>query len=132
MKKATTEDGQTIKTFYDLDVWQQGHKLVLDLYNISKKFPSEEKFTLTSQLVRAGSSITCNISEGFSRFYYKDKARFYYHSRGSLSEVQNLITIAKDLNYITLKEFTELSNKSQRVHKLLNGLINATKQRSNK
>ena len=78
-----------IKSFTDLQVWQEGHKLVLLIYKVTKKFPKEELFGLTNQIKRAGVSITSNIAEGFSRQSYKEKLQFYYMSLGSLTEIQN-------------------------------------------
>ncbi|MEK7166858.1 MAG: four helix bundle protein [Patescibacteria group bacterium] len=79
----------TIKNFYNLNAWQKGHQLVLGIYKITKDFPKEEIFGTVSQLRRAASSITANIAEGFERYHFKDKIRFYYQSRGSIAEVQN-------------------------------------------
>ncbi len=77
----------TITTFFDLKAWQVAHALTLKIYEITKDFPQSERFGITSQLQRAASSITANIAEGFARYHYKDKARFYYQSRGSAAEV---------------------------------------------
>ena len=112
-----------IKNFYDLDAWKKSHDLVLKIYKITKYFPKEEKYGMISQLRRAGSSITANIAEGFSRYHFKDKIRFYYQSRGSVSEVQNFLILAKDLDYITLKEFNKIGIKTKDSAKLINGLI---------
>lgn len=76
-----------IKNFYDLVAWQRGYQLVLDIYKITKDFPKEEMYGIVSQLRRAASSITANIAEGFERYHFKDKTRFYYQSRGSIAEV---------------------------------------------
>jgi four helix bundle protein len=66
-----------IKEFYDLDVWKIGHDLVMDIYRVTTTFPQEEKYGLISQIQRAASSVTANIAEGFSRYHYRDKIRFY-------------------------------------------------------
>jgi len=75
-----------IYNFKDLQAWQINHNFVLAVYNITKTFPKEELFGLTNQLRRAASSITANISEGFGRYFLKDKLRFYYFARGSNME----------------------------------------------
>jgi len=114
---------QAITSFTQLIVWQQGHKLVIEIYKATKEFPKDELFALTSQLRRAVVSITCNIAEGFSRRSYKDKAHFYNMSLGSLTEIQNLLLISKDLNYITKDQFAALANKTVEIQKMLTSLI---------
>ncbi len=112
-----------IETFTDLNAWKEAHNLVLLVYELTKKFPTTEKFGLTNQIRRAAVSITSNIAEGFSRRSSKEKIQFYRMALGSLTEAQNQIIIAKDLQYISNKEFEELFNKSIIVSKLVNGLI---------
>ncbi|MDD3774033.1 MAG: four helix bundle protein [Patescibacteria group bacterium] len=118
---------QKITSFTDLEVWKLGHELVLEIYRITKSFPKSEIYGLTNQMRRASVSITSNIAEGFGRKGYKEKIQFYYHSIGSLIEIKNQILIAKDLKYFKPeKDFIEKINS---VHKLLNGLITASKKR---
>ena len=82
----------TIEHFTDLNVWKEAHALTIDMYAVSKEFPADERFGLTSQIRRASSSIGANIAEGFRRYHYGDRVIFYYQARASLSEVQNFIT----------------------------------------
>lgn len=114
---------ETIKNFYDLEAWQKSHQLVLEVYKITKEFPKEELFGIISQLKRAASSISANIAEGFERYHYKDKVRFYYQARGSVAEVQNFLMLAKDLNYIDPKQCYNLIEKANKIRCLINGLI---------
>jgi len=72
----------TITDFYQLKAWQENHQLVLSIYKITKTFPNEEKYGIIDQLRRASSSITANIAEGFGRFHYADKIRFYLFVSG--------------------------------------------------
>lgn len=116
-----------IKSFTDLQVWQEAHKMVLAIYKITKKFPKQEIFGLVSQICRASVSVTSNIAEGFSRRSYKEKLRFYYISLGSLTEIQNQLLIAKDLNYINQSEFGKIAEQTIDVHKLLNAFITKTR-----
>ena len=116
---------EQIKKFNDLNAWKEGHKLVLRIYALVEKFPNKEQFGLVSQLERASISITSNIAEGFSRYYFKDKIRFYYIARGSVSEVQNQLIIAKDLGYVKEKLVNEIIEQSDSVSSLINGLINS-------
>lgn len=121
-----------IKNFYDLDAWKKGHELVLKIYRITEDFPEKERYGVTSQIQRASTSITADISEGFARFHFKDKIRFYYQSRGSVAEVQNFLLIARDLNYINNDKCAELGELANEVARLTNGLINSTNQQNNK
>ena len=114
-----------IKNFYDLDAWKKGHKLVLDIYKITKDFPKEEIYGIISQLRRAASSVTANISEGFERYHFNDKTRFYYQARGSLAEVQNFLLLAKDMEFISIETCNNLGEQANEVRRLTNGLINS-------
>ena len=116
-----------IKSFTDLNTWKEAHILVLFIYKITKHFPHDEQFGLTNQIRRAVVSITSNIAEGFSRSSYKEKSQFYSIALGSLTEVQNQLLIARDLEYITQEEFNEIADKTITVNKLLNGLIKKSK-----
>ncbi len=112
-----------IRSFTDLDAWKEGHKLVLDIYSVTRKFPKEEQFGLTIQIRRAIVSFTSNIAEGFSRGSYKEKVRFYSIALGSLTEVQNQLLIARDLKYVTAGEFDKLAKQTVKISKITNGLI---------
>ena len=121
------QESGKIKSFTDLDAWQEGHRLVLLVYEISKSFPKEEIFGLVSQMRRCVVSITSNIAEGFSRQSYKEKAQFYSISQGSVTELQNQLLIAKDVGFIKQEEFNKIAEQSVRVHKIMNGLIKKSK-----
>lgn len=116
-----------IASFTDLVVWQQGHKLVVMVYKITKNFPKEELYSLTDQMRRASSSITANIAEGFGRQGYKEKLQFYYLSKGSLNELKNFILIAKDIDYLNEHELSDLMGQANRVDQLLQGFIRKSK-----
>ena len=121
------EEKEKIKSFTDLFAWQEGHKLVLQVYEITKQFPREEQFGLTNQLRRAAVSVTSNIAEGFSRNSYKEKLQFYAMSLGSTTEIQNQLLIARDLQYITKEIFSEIAEQAIKVNKITNGLIKKTR-----
>ena len=122
------KDKQKISSFTDLHAWQEGHKLVLMVYNVTRSFPKEELFGLTSQMRRAVVSITANISEGFGRQSYKEKVQFYSISRGSTTELQSHILVARDIGLLQQKPFEEISQQSTLTHKLITGLV--TKSRT--
>ena len=116
-----------IKSFTDLNVWKEGHKIVLEVYRITRNFPREEQFGLTIQLRRAAVSFTSNIAEGFSRNSYKEKLQFYFIALGSLTEIQNQLLIAKDLEYISKEAFKKIAEQTITVSKITNGLIKSSK-----
>lgn len=107
--------------------WQEGHKLVLQVYQLTKLWPKEELFGLISQIRRATVSITSNIAEGFSRNTWKDKSQFYFIALGSVTEAQNQLLIARDLGYLKNEEFRITADMSVVINKLVNGLIKSLK-----
>jgi four helix bundle protein len=118
----------TIKNFYDLDAWKKAHHLTLLVYKATNSFPGEEKYGLTSQLRRASSSVGANIAEGFSRFHFKDKVKFYYQARGSVSEVQNFLVLARDLGYLSIEDCAIIGEVSSDSARLVNGMIRLTEK----
>lgn len=112
-----------VETFFDLTAWQEAHKLALEIYQITKSFPSEEKFGITNQIRRAVSSITANIAEGFARYHFKDKIRFYHQARASVAEVQNFLALSQDLRYLDNEAATHLLEQSTNVAQLINGMV---------
>jgi len=112
-----------IRTFEDLEAWQISHKFVLEVYRMTKKFPKDEVYGIVSQLRRAVLSITSNIAEGFSRYHYNDKIRFYYNARGSVSEARNCLILSKDMHYIAEEEYRGLLDNAERILQVINGLI---------
>lgn len=121
------QEQQKIKSFTDLNAWKEGHKLVLAVYDITNRFPKEEIFGLTNQLRRASVSITSNIAEGFSRSSYKEKSQFYSIALGSVTEVQNQLLVARDVQYLPFNEFGTIADQTITVNKIINGLIKKTK-----
>lgn len=116
-----------IISFSHLNVWKEGHKLVLLIYKITKSFPKEETYSLTDQLRRSAVSITSNIAEGYGRNTMKDKMHFYYLAQGSLTELKNQIIIAHDIEYIDRSNFQKLIYQSNITHQLLQGLLSKSR-----
>ena len=116
-----------IRSFTDLKVWQEGHKLVILIYKITDKFPVKETYSLINQMRRAVASITANIAEGFGRQGYKEKLQFYFLSQGSLLELKNFILIARDVGYLSPEDFDILVKQANLTHQLLQGFIQKTK-----
>ena len=111
----------------DLIVWQEGHKLVIMVYLITKSFPKEETYSLVDQIRRAVTSITANIAEGFGRHSFREKIQFYYIAKGSLEELRNFLLVARDIGYIRSEDFQELWDKSVQVEQLLSKFISKSK-----
>jgi four helix bundle protein len=112
-----------INSFTDLTAWREAHTLVILIYKSTDKFPSKETFSLIDQMRRACVSISSNIAEGFARKGKKEKLQFYFMSKGSLTELQNLLLVAKDVGYLDQVKFKEIAENTVTVHKLINGLI---------
>lgn len=116
-----------IRSFTDLKVWQEGHRLVILVYTITKAFPKEETYSLIDQIRRSATSVTSNIAEGFGRQTYKEKIQFYYLAQGSLIELKNQVLIARDVGYLTSSDFQKLVEQANIAHQLLQGLITKSK-----
>ena len=110
--------------FTEMPVWQNAHRVVLLLvYKLTSSFPESERYALTSQMRRAAVSITSNIAEAFGRQTSKDKVRFYLHARGSRYEVQSQSYVARDVDYLTLTDFSGLNQDLNEVIHELNKII---------
>lgn len=108
------------KDFQELLIWDRSHKLALQVYGVTDKFPTREQFGLANQLRRAAVSIPSNIAEGFERNSTKDFAHFLVIARGSIAEVKAQLLLAKDLGYITPDVCTVLLGEATEIHRMLN------------
>jgi four helix bundle protein len=104
------------RSFQDLIVWQKAHQFVLGVYRVSKGFPREEIYGLTSQFRRAAVSIPANIAEGFKKKGRLDKVRFMNVAQGSLEECRYYLILTRDLRYADL---LDLFGQLEEVSKLL-------------
>jgi four helix bundle protein len=118
-----------MKSFEDLKVWEEAHKLVLEIYRITKNFPEEERFRLISQLCRSAASVPANIAEGTGKKTLNEYVQYLYNARGSLEETRYHLRLAKDLSYIDEEEFKNLNEKYNSTGRMLNGLINSLKEK---
>lgn len=119
-------------SFENLTVWKESLKLSVLIYNITKQFPKEETYGLTSQIKRAIVSVSSNIAEGSSKSSMKDQTRFSEIAFGSLMEVLNQIILACKLNYIDYKKYEEIREEIDYVAKLLSGYRKSQIERGNK
>lgn len=120
----------TIKAFEELIIWQEARKFTNNIYRVTKKFPKEELYGLTSQMRRAAVSVMSNIAEGFDRRTTKEFISFLIIARASVSEVQNDLYISLDLDYINSEDFKIYYNYAQKIAKLINGLITYLKSQA--
>lgn len=111
----------TMENFRKLQVWQKAHKLVLEVYRLTRFFPNEERFGLTTQIRRAAISIASNIAEGSKRKTSKDRLHFNVMADGSLEEVKYYIILAYELQYLKLEQGRLLMEEAREVGKMLFG-----------
>ncbi len=116
-----------ITSFRDLIIWQKGLIIAKSVYEVTKSFPKEEMFGLTSQVRRAAVSISSNIAEGRGRSTKKDFINFLHISLGSLYEVETQLFLAKELYKVDLKDLPKLI---QEENKMLSAMINKLKTNS--
>jgi four helix bundle protein len=118
-----------IHSFRDLVVWQKSVDLVTEIYRLSKKFPKDEVFGLTSQIRRAAVSIPSNIAEGRGKSSKGEFQQFLHHAMGSLAEVETQIVIAQNLGYLNAAEVEPVMEIIAEVGRLLNGLLTSLKKK---
>jgi four helix bundle protein len=114
---------------HDLIVWKESVELVKEIYDLTANFPKEEIYSLTSQIRRSAISVPSNIAEGAARTTNKEFINFLSISRGSLSELETQIIIAKKIGY--LDNASQIMETINKIFALINGLINSVKKRDN-
>jgi four helix bundle protein len=119
-------------SFEKLDVWKLSIKLTKLVYRLTKVFPDDEKFGLTSQIRRASVSIASNLAEGSSRISGKEQARFSEISYSSLHEVLNQLIIANELEYISEDELNNFRPLIEEIANKINSLRNYQLTKENK
>ena len=112
-----------MRDYKKYDIWKLSHSLSLEIYKITEHFPKEEVFGLTSQIRRASSSIGINIVEGCGRGSDEDFKRFLRNASGSAFEVEYILLLSKDLNYISEEQFLKLSPKAEELKMKISKLI---------
>jgi four helix bundle protein len=116
-----------MKDFHKLKVWEKAHQLTLCIYHITKEFPKDELYGLTSQMRRACASIPTNIAEGCGRDSQADLTRYLYIAMGSSSELEYQLILSHDFQYMDDKAYLELSTGLNEVRRMLNSLIQKVK-----
>lgn len=110
--------------FEELDLWKKVREFKKEVSAEARKFPSEEKFRLTDQLIRSSRSINALLSEGHGRFTYADQLHFCVQARGSLAETINHLIDALDETYINTEKLNYYKQKGKEIEKFLNGYMN--------
>lgn len=114
---------EQIKSHRDLIVWQKAVQLVVYLYSLTRTFPKEETYGLTSQIRRAATSIPANIAEGQGRRLSGEYQQFLGHARGSLCELDTHIEVAFQIGYLADPQYQQAREKMDEVGRILNGLL---------
>jgi len=109
--------------YKQLEAWKKSMQLVKEVYTVTKEFPKEELYSLTSQIKRAAVSVPSNIAEGTGRNYKKDTIQFLHISRGSLYELDTQLSIAVLIDILPRKSFELIYQMIEECQKILNGLI---------
>lgn len=127
-----SEDKTTaLRNFRELKVWQMAKEIAVSIYKITRQFPQEELYGLSSQMRRAAISISSNIAEGFNRFYKKDYQRFLMIALGSCGELESQMEVGTALGYVSkdaLSALTEKLNHENRMLRKLHSRMNEKKQ----
>ena len=113
-----------MRNYQKLEAWKISMELVKEIYVITKEFPKEELYGLTSQIRRSAISIPSNIAEGMGRQYKKDNIQFQHIARGSIYELETLLNISLMVGILSEEIFNRISFLLGHVIKILSGLIN--------
>jgi four helix bundle protein len=112
-----------IQTYRDLVVWQESMDLIVTIYKMTAGFPKDELYGLTSQTRRSAVSIAANIAEGYGRTHRKEYLNHLSMAKGSLLELETHLLIANRINYISKENLIPIWEQTQKVGKLLSGLL---------
>jgi four helix bundle protein len=121
-----------LKDFKKQRVWEKSHQLTLAVYKASEKFPREELFGLTSQIRRTSASIPANIAEGCGRESEAELARFLQIARGSASELEYHLLLARDLDLLPVSEYEQLTEQLEEVQRMTATFIKKLRAQSSK
>lgn len=111
-----------MKQFQDLMVWQKAHQLALKVYQITIRFPSEERYGLVNQMRRSAISVPANLVEGHKRGSKREFANFMSIAEGSLEELKYYLQLSKDLGYLAEETMGGVYRDAEEVGRMLHGL----------
>jgi len=119
-----------LKNYRELKVWQRSYRLCLEIYKITKRFPNEERYGLTSQIRRAAVSVPSNIAEGYGRKTTPEYIRFLYIAYGSICELETQILLSGDLGYIETGKLEMLQEGIGEVERMLKALTKSLERKA--
>jgi four helix bundle protein len=99
--------------FYELNIWEKGYQLLMEVYEVTEKYPNSEKYALSQATRRSANSVIANIAESQGRYFFKDKIRILYISRGEITETQSHLRVALGKKYIMPEKFKYLNEEYQ-------------------
>ena len=117
------DSSEMLKNYKELNVWQKSYKLCLHIYKVTKRFPKDEMYGLTSQIRRSAVSIPSNIAEGYGRKTTLEYVRFLYIAYGSVCELETQTMISGDLGYVGKKRLQEIRQEIGDVERMLKAMI---------
>ena len=118
-----------MRSYRDLKVWQRAMDLTVRTYEITRRFPAEEKYGLVSQMRRAAASVPANLAEGQARRSDKEFLQMLGIARGSLAEVETFVTLSERLRLIGRESSDELLEECAEINRMMNGLMRALSRR---
>lgn len=116
-------------SFKDLDIWKKGYELLMRIYDLTEKYPREEKYNLIGQTRSSANGVIASIAEAHGRYHYADKVRVLYISRGECEETQSHLSVAFGRKFISDKEFQELDREYYGLGKGINSYIQSLNRR---
>ncbi len=117
-----------MRNYRDLQVWTKAHRLTLELYRISRSFPRDEIYGLTSQLRRAAASVGANLAEGCGRRTSSELARFVRIAMGSASELDYHLLLCRDLGFMKTDDFQRASTDLTEVRKMMTSFLSSVEK----
>src|SRR3979490_1487807 len=118
-----------VNSFERLTVWREGHKITLENYKLTAKFPAAEKYGIISQLRRSSSSVPANIAEGFGRATTRELLRCLQIARGELEETRYFVLLSRDLGYVNSQDWEIIGQRCSSIGRLINALGSSLKRR---
>ena len=120
-----SKEKSRVRTYRDLNVYKESYRVAIEIFEITKKFPKEEVYSLTSQIRRSSRSIPANISEGWTKRKYENVfLKQLNDANGSCEEAKTWLDFARDFKYISNEEHSYLLKEYSQIGAMLNSLIN--------